>query len=340
MPYGAADVVEDAPHEAVHPSDAARGEAASWEQETSAPGGLTWTAARSGSVLVVDDNADMRAYLTRLLAPHWAVRTTANGEEALAAVAEQAPDMVLTDVMMPRIDGFELLRRLRADAATRDIPVIMLTARAGQEASVEGLEAGADDYLAKPFRTEELSPASGWRWNGRPDGARPSTAAPPTAPIPVGGTAGARLPRPDWPGPRPPPPRRAARRGPAGVTRSWRLPSEAAVDPGAAAAPPGLAGLARASTRTSPTTSCWRRARRRPTPSSTPRSPTEPFIDVAAGVTDGRVRIAVRDYGQWRERMPRDGPRPRRHADERGRRDHRDAESRGHDRGDHRPARR
>ena len=65
-------------------------------------------------MLVVDDNADMRAYLTRLLAPHWAVRTTANGEEALAAVAEQAPDVVLTDVMMPRVDGFELLRRAAA----------------------------------------------------------------------------------------------------------------------------------------------------------------------------------------------------------------------------------
>ena len=162
------------------PSDAARGEAASWEQDTSRPGEPAAAAAQAGSVLVVDDNADMRAYLTRLLGPHWTVRTTANGEEALAAVAEQAPDLVLTDVMMPRIDGFELLRRLRADPATRDIPVIMLTARAGQEASVEGLEAGADDYLAKPFRTEELlarvrvvlERAAGRRTARRPRGRR------------------------------------------------------------------------------------------------------------------------------------------------------------------------
>src|SRR4051812_48336949 len=153
VPYGEPDV-DDAPRPAT-PSDAARGEAASWERDTDRPGEPA-TPVRAGSVLVVDDNADMRAYLARLLGAHWSVRTTANGEEALAAVAEQRPDLVLTDVMMPRIDGFELLRRLRADPTTRDIPLIMLTARAGQEASVEGLQAGADDYLAKPFRTEEL----------------------------------------------------------------------------------------------------------------------------------------------------------------------------------------
>ncbi len=194
MPYGAADAGETAGP--VHPSDAARGEAESWEQDTSRPGGAGAVAA---SVLVVDDNADMRAYLTRLLAPLWAVRTTANGEEALAAVAESAPDVVLTDVMMPRVDGFELLRRLRQDPATRDIPVIMLTARAGQEASVEGLEAGADDYLAKPFRAQELIArvrVAVERAAGRRAAtAAEAAAAPPPAAVPVE----ARLPAPRLP---------------------------------------------------------------------------------------------------------------------------------------------
>ena len=130
VPFGAPDAVDEFPGHLATPSEAARGEAAGWEQETVRPAAAV--AASSGGVLVVDDNADMRAYLTRLLGPHWPVRTTANGEEALAAVAEQLPDLVLTDVMMPRIDGFELLRRLRTDPATRDIPVIMLTARAAR----------------------------------------------------------------------------------------------------------------------------------------------------------------------------------------------------------------
>ena len=94
-------------------------------------------------MLVVDDNADMRTYLTRLLAPIWRVRTCADGEEALAAVAEQPPDVVVTDVMMPRVDGFELLRRLRADEATRQVPVIMLTARAGAGGRRRGLRGRA-----------------------------------------------------------------------------------------------------------------------------------------------------------------------------------------------------
>ncbi|WP_232797103.1 response regulator [Blastococcus atacamensis] len=159
LPYGAPDAEPTTPE--VGPSEAARGEAASWEaasreDDIPRPRGEGTGPTGGASVLVVDDNADMRAYLARLLGPLWSVRTTADGAEALAAVAERQPDLVLTDVMMPRIDGFELLRALRADPATRHIPVIMLTARAGQEASVEGLEAGADDYLAKPFRAAEL----------------------------------------------------------------------------------------------------------------------------------------------------------------------------------------
>ena len=80
----------------------------------------------------------------------------ADGAAALAAIRAHRPDLVLTDVMMPNLDGFGLLRALRADPATRATPVIMLSARAGEEAKVEGLHAGADDYLVKPFSAREL----------------------------------------------------------------------------------------------------------------------------------------------------------------------------------------
>ncbi len=107
-------------------------------------------------VLLADDNADMRHYVQRLLAPRYAVQAVADGCAALEAVRRQPPDLVLTDVMMPRLDGFGLLRALRADPELREIPVILLSARVGEEACVEGLEAGADDYLTKPFSAREL----------------------------------------------------------------------------------------------------------------------------------------------------------------------------------------
>lgn len=111
----------------------------------------------SGSrVLLADDNADMRDYVTRLLSQRWRVQAVGDGAAALAAAREQAPDLVLADVMMPGMNGFELLRALRADPKTRDVPVILLSARAGEESRVEGLEAGADDYLSKPFSAREL----------------------------------------------------------------------------------------------------------------------------------------------------------------------------------------
>ena len=107
-------------------------------------------------VLIVDDNADMRDYLRRLLAPHWVVRTASDGRAALAAIAEQTVDLVLTDLMMPDIDGAALVQRIRANPETRAIPVIALSARAGEDSRVEGLEAGVDDYLVKPFAAREL----------------------------------------------------------------------------------------------------------------------------------------------------------------------------------------
>ncbi|MDI1446394.1 ATP-binding protein [Polyangium sp. 6x1] len=110
----------------------------------------------SARVLLADDNADMRAYVGRILGEHWEVEAVADGAAALAAARASRPDLVLTDVMMPNLDGFGLLRALRDDAALCDVPVIMLSARAGEESRVEGLRASADDYLAKPFSAREL----------------------------------------------------------------------------------------------------------------------------------------------------------------------------------------
>src|SRR5688572_262058 len=107
-------------------------------------------------VLVVDDNADMRRYLVRVLSGTYEVDTAPDGIAAREAAQAHVPDLVLSDVMMPRLDGFGLLRDLRGDARTKDVPVILLSARAGEESRVEGLKAGADDYLIKPFSAREL----------------------------------------------------------------------------------------------------------------------------------------------------------------------------------------
>ena len=107
-------------------------------------------------ILVADDNADMRNYVRRLLGSRWQVETVSDGQDALDAMRARKPDLVLTDVMMPRLDGFGLLREVRNDQDLRDLPVIVLSARAGEEARVEGLNAGADDYLTKPFSAREL----------------------------------------------------------------------------------------------------------------------------------------------------------------------------------------
>ncbi len=107
-------------------------------------------------VLVVDDNADMRDYLARLLRQRWHVGTAANGREALQAMGRELPDLVVSDVMMPELDGFGLIAAMRAEPALHDVPVLLLSARAGEEARIEGVNAGADDYLVKPFSAREL----------------------------------------------------------------------------------------------------------------------------------------------------------------------------------------
>jgi len=107
-------------------------------------------------VLIADDNSDMRQYLARLLSEQYEVETVADGQEALRAAHEHPPDLIVSDVMMPILDGFELLKALRAEEQTRTIPVVLLSARAGEESRVEGIQAGADDYLIKPFSAREL----------------------------------------------------------------------------------------------------------------------------------------------------------------------------------------
>ncbi|WP_437677153.1 ATP-binding protein [Sorangium sp. So ce131] len=107
-------------------------------------------------ILLADDNADMREYVGRVLRERWTVEAVADGAAALSAARRSPPDLVLTDVMMPNLDGFGLLRALREDPGTQRVPIIMLSARAGEESRVEGLEAGADDYLPKPFSAREL----------------------------------------------------------------------------------------------------------------------------------------------------------------------------------------
>ena len=107
-------------------------------------------------ILLVDDNADMCAYVQNLLGARWTVETASDGLAALALTQQRVFNLLLTDVMMPGLDGIELLRAVRSDPKTSTMPVIMLSARAGDEARLEGLEAGADDYLVKPFTAREL----------------------------------------------------------------------------------------------------------------------------------------------------------------------------------------
>jgi PAS domain S-box-containing protein len=113
-------------------------------------------ASRAGRILVADDNADLRDYARRLLCEHYEVETVNDGLQALAAARARRPDLIVTDVMMPQLDGFGLIHALRMDPDLDTIPVIVLSARAGEEARLEGLHRGADDYLVKPFSAREL----------------------------------------------------------------------------------------------------------------------------------------------------------------------------------------
>jgi PAS domain S-box-containing protein len=113
-------------------------------------------AAKRPRVLLADDNADMRAYLARLLSERYDVVAVADGEAALKAARSHVPALIVSDVMMPNVDGFGLLEAVRSDTPLAGVPVILLSARAGEEATLEGVKAGANDYLVKPFSAREL----------------------------------------------------------------------------------------------------------------------------------------------------------------------------------------
>ncbi|HZC09859.1 MAG TPA: SpoIIE family protein phosphatase [Mycobacterium sp.] len=107
-------------------------------------------------VLIADDNADMRAHLDRVLSAHWRTVLVADGEAALRTACELRPDAIVTDVMMPKLDGFDFVSAIRRDTELAATPIVMLSARAGDEAVSEGYAGGADDYLPKPFRSQAL----------------------------------------------------------------------------------------------------------------------------------------------------------------------------------------
>ncbi|WP_328314951.1 SpoIIE family protein phosphatase [Streptomyces sp. NBC_00442] len=176
LPFGSAHLPADAVVATTHPGAAPTvtepfvQEALRWlpgEQTTAVSGAVESVAAESpdgqvpapdsAHVLIADDNADMREYLTRLLrGAGYRVSSVNDGLEALRAVRAHTFDLVISDVMMPHMDGLELLAELRSHPRTASVPVVLLSARAGQEASIEGLQAGADDYLVKPFAAADL----------------------------------------------------------------------------------------------------------------------------------------------------------------------------------------
>jgi signal transduction histidine kinase/DNA-binding response OmpR family regulator len=110
----------------------------------------------SESVLVVEDNVDLRNFISSILSENYTAITAKNGEEGFLLAADQIPDLIISDVMMPKLDGVELTQKIKTDERTSHIPIVLLTAKADLASRLEGFKMGADDYLAKPFSTEEL----------------------------------------------------------------------------------------------------------------------------------------------------------------------------------------
>ncbi|SEJ59548.1 Signal transduction histidine kinase [Dyadobacter sp. SG02] len=115
------------------------------------------TAANQETVLIVEDNAELREYMASLLEGQYTIFKAPDGSEALACARKVLPSLIISDLMMPRMDGIELTAHIKSDERTSHIPVILLTAKSGQESRIDGLKTGADDYLTKPFSVEELS---------------------------------------------------------------------------------------------------------------------------------------------------------------------------------------
>ncbi|MGW5557758.1 ATP-binding protein [Micromonospora sp. NPDC003944] len=266
-------------------------------------------------ILLADDNPDMRAYLTRLLTGQgWRVRAVTDGRQALDEIHRDLPDLVLTDVMMPVLDGFELVRRLRADPATRALPVLVLSARAGGEASVEGLSLGADDYVVKPFAATEL--IARIRASIRRALDRAPVAAGGGDPAAVAAPAASARPAPVDPGPLAPAVEPVGDRAVVADTTptdpdglgdlldvDWTYPSA----PTSAAAmrrdvrgalddrdvdPDLLEDLLLAASEA--VNNAVEHAQR----------PSRPEVRVRVQVGDDLVRISVRDFGTWRDRRP------------------------------------
>ncbi|MDB5240792.1 MAG: hybrid sensor histidine kinase/response regulator [Spirosoma sp.] len=107
-------------------------------------------------LLLVEDNDDIADYVVSILSPLWQVRRVANGREGIDAAIADGPDLIISDVLMPELDGYELCRQLKSNSLTSHIPILLLTAKTALESRIEGLNAGADDYIQKPFQVEEL----------------------------------------------------------------------------------------------------------------------------------------------------------------------------------------
>ncbi|MEV1108402.1 ATP-binding protein [Micromonospora sp. NPDC049751] len=284
-------------------------------------------------ILLADDNSDMRAYLSRLLAAQgWRVRSVTDGRQALDAIHRDPPDLVLTDVMMPVLDGFDLVRRLRADPATRSLPVLVLSARAGEEASVAGLSLGADDYLVKPFAAAELIARIRTAIRRSRSGASdhdspaPTAVSTPTSTQPVGTATETRA-RTGPPGDQPAPVEAAPAGGASPVDRAGDPTRASAI------ARPDEDGLGDRLDEqwTYPSVPTSAAAMRRDVRLALDdldvdgevaedlllatseamnnavehaQRPSRPEVRVRLQVGDTLVRISVRDFGTWRDRRP------------------------------------